>query len=46
VQIPIVPDLDRKVYEATKDGHLDMGKWHTSCGTTHCRAGWAVALAG
>ena len=22
-----------------------MGKWHT-CDTTHCRAGWVVALAG
>ena len=22
-----------------------MGKWHT-CGTTHCRAGWVVTLAG
>jgi len=24
---------------------LDMGSWHT-CETTHCRAGWVVALAG
>ncbi len=23
-----------------------MGQWHHPCGTTHCRAGWAVALAG
>jgi hypothetical protein len=22
-----------------------MGTWHT-CGTTHCRAGWAIHLAG
>ena len=22
-----------------------MGDWHT-CGTTHCRAGWVVTLAG
>ena len=22
-----------------------MGRWH-SCGTTHCRAGWAIHLAG
>ena len=22
-----------------------MGAWHT-CGTTHCRAGWAIHLAG
>lgn len=24
--------------------HLQMGVWH--CGTSHCRAGWAVHLAG
>jgi len=23
-----------------------MSSWHNSCGTTHCRAGWAVHLAG
>jgi hypothetical protein len=23
-----------------------MGVWHASCGTTHCRAGWVIALAG
>ncbi len=23
-----------------------MGSWHGSCGTTHCRAGWVVTLAG
>ncbi len=23
-----------------------MGSWHSSCGTTHCRAGWVVHLAG
>ena len=23
-----------------------MGNWHSSCGTTHCRAGWVVELAG
>jgi len=27
-------------------GAFDMGTWHNSCGTTHCRAGWAVHLAG
>jgi hypothetical protein len=26
-------------------GSLDMSTWHT-CETTHCRAGWAVHLAG
>jgi hypothetical protein len=42
--VPIVEDLDRKMYEATKDGNFDMASWH--CGTTHCRAGWAITLAG
>ncbi len=23
-----------------------MSVWHNNCGTAHCRAGWAVALAG
>ncbi len=23
-----------------------MSSWHGSCGTTHCRAGWVVTLAG
>jgi hypothetical protein len=27
------------------DGALDMSTWHT-CETTHCRAGWAITLAG
>jgi hypothetical protein len=27
------------------EGALNMDNWHT-CGTTHCRAGWVVTLAG
>ena len=23
-----------------------MSEWHCDCGTSHCRAGWVVALAG
>ncbi len=23
-----------------------MGEWHSTCGTTHCRAGWVIILAG
>jgi len=23
-----------------------MSDWHSDCGTTHCRAGWVVVLAG
>jgi hypothetical protein len=43
--VPIVEDLDRKMYEATRNGeNFDMCSWH--CGTTHCRAGWAITLAG
>jgi hypothetical protein len=43
---PIIPDIHRRVYEAaSQPGALDMGDWHT-CDTTHCRAGWVVALAG
>ncbi len=26
------------------DGALNMGQWH--CGSTHCRSGWAITLAG
>jgi hypothetical protein len=25
---------------------LQMGKWHSECGTTHCLAGWAIHQAG
>jgi Pentapeptide repeats (8 copies) len=43
--IPIVEDIDAKILGSK----LDMGSWHcddTRCGTTHCRAGWAIHLAG
>jgi hypothetical protein len=44
--IPVVPDIDKAIYAAcSQPGALDMSDWH-SCGTTHCRAGWAVHLAG
>lgn len=43
---PMVPDLDQRMAEAcAPDGALDMSDWHT-CETTHCRAGWAIHLAG
>jgi hypothetical protein len=29
---------------ASQPGALDMRRWH--CGTSHCRAGWIVTLAG
>jgi uncharacterized protein YjbI with pentapeptide repeats len=46
-EVPAVPALDRKIRDLidTGEGALDMGQWHT-CETTHCRAGWAITLAG
>jgi hypothetical protein len=41
-----IPRLDSKILEALNNGGtLNMGAWHT-CETTHCRAGWAITLAG
>ena len=44
-----VPDLDKHLLAAIEagEGKLEMSQWHSDeCGTTHCRAGWAVVLAG
>jgi uncharacterized protein YjbI with pentapeptide repeats len=44
--IPTVENIDAKILaEIEAGGKLDMRLWHT-CETTHCRAGWAIALAG
>jgi len=44
--VPVIPDLDHEILTALEHGgELDMNAWHT-CDTTHCRAGWAVTLAG
>jgi hypothetical protein len=45
---PLVEQLDRKILaEIEAGGTLEMGRWHDSaCATTHCRAGWAIHLAG
>jgi hypothetical protein len=45
--VPVVENLDAKILALVEggQGELDMGSWH-SCDTTHCRAGWAVHLAG
>ena len=42
-----VTDIDAAIISAiSRDGcSLDMSRWH-SCETTHCRAGWAITLAG
>ena len=43
---PRIENIHQAVYAAaSQPGALDMGDWHT-CETTHCRAGWVVALAG
>jgi len=43
---PKIPNIHQKVYAAaSQENALDMAEWHT-CETTHCRAGWVVALAG
>jgi hypothetical protein len=44
-----IEHIHRLVYEAaSKPDALDMSSWHATdaCGTTHCRAGWVVHLAG
>jgi hypothetical protein len=42
----VVKDLDTKILQAIDSGGtLSMSAWHT-CETTHCRAGWAITLAG
>ena len=48
-EVPVVTDLDRKLLTVIESGagQLEMGSWHSSsCSTTHCRAGWAITLAG
>jgi uncharacterized protein YjbI with pentapeptide repeats len=44
---PVVPDLDAQILARVDadTAALEMGAWHT-CDTTHCRAGWAIHLAG
>jgi len=44
-----IENIHQKVYAAASlPDALDMGSWHAEgfCGTTHCRAGWVVHLAG
>ena len=45
-KIAAVPSLHRRMLAAIEvGGSLNMSNWHT-CETTHCRAGWAIHLAG
>ena len=49
---PVVEHLDAKILQQieAKPESFDMRSWHgdegEACGTTHCRAGWAITLAG
>ncbi len=49
--IPKIENIDAKILSAIEASKakgkagLDMSTWHT-CASTHCRAGWAVVLAG
>jgi len=50
-EIPSIPKIDSVILGEIekKGGTLDMSCWHGPegwCGTTHCRAGWAVHCAG
>ncbi len=55
-EYPTIENIHTEVLKAVSSpGSFDMGSWHQGeqindegahCGTTHCRAGWVVALAG
>ena len=47
-ETPVIPRIHAAVLEAATvpPEALDMSLWHAECGTTHCRAGWVVTLAG
>jgi ribosomal protein L12E/L44/L45/RPP1/RPP2 len=53
--VPVVPNLDAQILALVDagTGKLEMSSWHGGeyadeniCSTTHCRAGWAIAIAG
>ncbi len=49
--IPVIPHIDAVILRAVEAGGVfDMSAWHGPddhwCGTTHCRAGWAIHEAG
>lgn len=44
--IPAIKNIDAAILKAIEEGGiLDMSRWH-ACETMHCRAGWAIHLAG
>lgn len=55
-ETPIIENIHQKIHDAvTKKGELQMDDWHADksknsegeyCGTTHCRAGWVIAVSG
>jgi hypothetical protein len=52
LSVPVIKDLDAHVLAAIEaGGKLYQPSWHQydenqHCGTTHCRGGWAIHLAG
>jgi len=46
-RVPIIRHIDARILALVKTpgNALDMPHWH-ACETTHCRGGWAIALAG
>ena len=45
--VPVLSKLDKQIMDVVDNGTgvLKMNQWH-ACSTTHCRAGWAITLAG
>lgn len=55
LDVPIVPNIDAEILKKIEADPKSfwMGDWHfhddrpdAPCGTAHCRAGWAIVLAG
>lgn len=48
VPLPAVPNIDKAILNLIEENpsSFDMSVWHSECGTAHCRAGFAVKLAG
>ena len=44
--IPQIEGIHSAVLQAVNQNGIEMSSWHSECGTTHCRAGWVVTLAG
>lgn len=46
--IPVIPNIDATILSVITTQNFSMDHWHRNmrCGTTHCRAGWAITLTG